>query len=773
MKRIHTYKRILIITLLITTSLWAVTSSGATGNNEGDQKQSNTTAAASPGTTVVPVKNKSMGGLFPNEQEFTSAAENSFLQLKVHEGTGHFLVVDKRNGNVWRSFPNPEGWNDSENTGVWKQHLQSPIFIRYVEFNVQKHLIKETNLKEQEGSITDFKLTDSGFKLTFSMPDIGFKIPVEVRLKDDYVETKVIDNGLIDGKTKEEMKKYEEKNKNQKDPNARIASIRLYPFLGAETSEQEDGYLFTPDGPGALIRFKNDRASTTSNFYNERVYGEDWAYSHNNPFSIRKAIKMPVFGIKSGNRAFLAIIQDGAEYASVVAAPSKSFSQYNWATAEYGYRYKFFQPTNSRKTEGIMTHAKERTTSDRSTRYYFLDKGAADYVGMANRYRGYLMDEMGMKPLKVEDNNISLQLNLLAADTKKGFIWDSYKPLTTTSQAKDIVNHLSSMGIHRLSIMYSGWQRGGSSVFGGHFPVDSKIGGNEGMRDFTAYAHSKGHSVTLDGLSYSYNTNGRDGFRKNRDGLQDLGSVVIGNRGLTLVSPRFMEKVILEDLTKMKELGVDGIMFGGAVGQFLNSDYNEKYAASRKESREIQENIFRKTMNSLGRADVSQGNFYSLKYAKYVFGLDHEYSFDLFIDDTVPFAQIALHGLTVYSSGYANVTDNYKMYMLKNIEYGEVPAFILTYAQSQELIGTRSLESYYSTYYKDWSVEIVKQYQRFNEALGDVQDKFIVSHRTLEDGVKETQYSNGKLIIVNYNESPYHKDGISVGAKDFTVIPGR
>ncbi|WP_025694276.1 DUF5696 domain-containing protein [Paenibacillus durus] len=392
---------------------------------------------------------------------------------------------------------------------------------------------------------------------------------------------------------------------------------------------------------------------------------------------------------------------------------------------------------------------------------------------MAGRYRQHLIEEQGMKPLGNKTSGISFKIDLLGADTKKGFIKDSYETFTTTSQAKEMISQLSSMGASQMRITYKGWQQGGISEFGGALPVDPRIGGDEGMREFAELAHSKGFTVMLDGSIYSYNNNGEDGFRKNRDGLRDLGSYVIDYSGLTIAGPKFMERTILSDLESLKKLGVDGLAFGSGIGQQLNSDYNERSPVSRTESKQIQESIIGQTVSVLGAADVSLANFYALKQAAHVFGLSHEYSFDLFVDETVPFAQIALHGLIPYSSGYANLSDNYNKTLLQAIAYGEVPAYLLTYEPSQKLIGTKSSEESYSTCYKDWSGEIAKQYQRFNEALGDVQNQFIVGMRALQAGVTETTYSGGKRIIVNFNDEPYENNGIHVGPGSFAVTEGR
>lgn len=161
---------------------------------------------------------------------------------------------------------------------------------------------------------------------------------------------------------------------------------------------------------------------------------------------------------------------------------------------------------------------------------------------MAARYRQVLMEEDGLKRATPDDGSIRLPIYLLGADSKKGFLWDSYEALTTTSEAEEIVNELTAIGVKKMAVTYSRLAKGGISDFGGHFPVDKGIGGKEGMRHFIEYAHVKGHDVTLDASSYTFNNTGRDGFRSSRDGLQDLGSVVIKYGGRnetskTLVSP--------------------------------------------------------------------------------------------------------------------------------------------------------------------------------------------------------------------------------------------
>ncbi|MCU6708845.1 DUF5696 domain-containing protein [Paenibacillus sp. J5C_2022] len=708
---------------------------------------------------------------FPDESLFVLVAENEKLELRFSPETGHFIVKDKSAGRVWRSFPNPEQWNEEENSNAWNVHLRSPIMFRYVEFNVRQDLLKESNFIEQRGTVASFERLEDGVRFKLEMPDIGFVVPIEVRLRDDFVEATVRDEGLIDGK--EPLQPGEAAGR---EPGARLASIRPYPFFGAATSIDPEGYVFIPDGSGALIRFRSDR-EPNSGLYEGIVYGDDWAYSSNSSLPVRLPVTMPVFGIKSDNQAMIGIIREGAEYATILAAPSKSFNQYNWVTPEFQIRQKYRQPTNTSKTEGILVYSDERIRSDLSTRYYLIDSPEPEYADMASRFRTYLVEETGVRTGRLS-GSIPLHLSLLGADTESGFLLDSYLPLTTTDEAKRMIGDLNSLGIDAMSIVYEGWQRNGYSSYGGPFPVDSRIGGRDGMKAFIDYAHSKQIPVYLNAEHYSFNNTGRGGFRKSRDGLRDRGQSLIEYRiwnsddRLTFASPLFVEASVSDDLAKAQAINADGYLFGAAIGSFVNSDFNERYPVTRVESRSSQERILQQTKNRLGNVQITRGNMYTWAYAGHVQLNGAEYSRDIFVDETVPFIQMALHGLLSYSLDYANQSDDYRTHFLKGIEYGAEPSFIVSYAPTRELVDTYSLNRFYSTDYRDWATSMVIQYQQFNEALGDVRDQYISGHRKLAEGVYETTYANGKQIIVNYNDTMYSTSRVTVNAKDFVVLKG-
>nr|WP_209974516.1 DUF5696 domain-containing protein [Lederbergia galactosidilytica] len=755
--------------MLSTVTVLANTDS-AEGNTEEGNLEENSTDETAADDQSEDDNNKGNGIKLdpPDENKFEKVAENTNLILRADPESGHFIVDNKKTGKSLRSFPNPEGWDEGNTSDSWQIHLQSPFMFSYVEFNVRKDVVKESSFHSQGGTV-DFKKLENGFQVTYEMPNIGFVIPIEVQLEEDYVETKVLADEIID------IKEFPEgDDQGKKDPKSRLVSLRLFPFLGAETSKKEDGYVFLPDGPGALVEFQQDRANT-NNLYTERVYGDDWSFSSNSNFSTRQPVRMPTFGIKSENQTFLGLIEEGDVYANIVSAPSETLTQYNWATAEHLFRFKFFQPTNRKKLEGYFTYSEEMQREERTVRYYMLAGEDPSYVDMAKRYRQYLMEEKGLTRSEAKEN-ISLHLALIGGGTKKGFIRDSYLPLTTAEQAGQIVKELNTSGVEDMSIHYYGWQRGGYENYGGHFPVAKKLGGNDEMKKFVDFAHTKGFQVYLDASSYTYNNTNKDGFRPKRDALRDLSSTVIKEysyRGEKyLVSPKFMEKTILQDIEEAKELKVDGYLYGDGIGSILSTDYNNKYFANRRETKELQERVIEKTAVELNKVYISEGNFYGLKNVQHLSEMDDDYSYDLFVDQKIPFAQIALHGLISYSFQYGNMGGSTENRFLQGIEYGALPSFILTYEQSQKLMESTSLRRFYSANYKDWEKEIAAQYQSYNEALADVQDQFIVDHQMIANDVFETRYENGKRIIVNYNKTPYNKDGIAIEAEDFIILEG-
>lgn len=690
----------------------------------------------------------------PREEDFKTVAQSGELELKLDEKTGHFNVVDKRNGNVWRSYPEPEVWMNETQEGIWRTHLRSPVMLRFIDLSGKVTQPKETNLLEEQGKIIDVGTIDGGFKLTFDMPSKGFTIPIEVKVEKDSVVTKIIDSGVKEGALS-------------------LIWIRLYPFFGADHSYGQEGYLFVPDGSGALIPYR-EHNTNVNRIYQEPVYGTDASFKANDDPQSRNPIIMPVYGAKSGSKAFLSVIEDGAEMTDVVASPSGVFSRYNWITAQQNYRSTYRQVTNQQKGRFFITYNKtDRFKGDRAVRYIMLDKAKANYVGMGERYRQYLMDTYKMQPLKPKNSTkLPMSVSLVGAEREDGLITDRYLRATTTSDAMKIVQRLTGIGIDNMIVNYMGWAKGGYSDYGAPLPVDSRLGGDKGMQQFISFAQTLGIPVYLE-TNYMFNNTNAGGFNKRQHGLRDLGGTVLRN----IVSLGFIDRVLDKELDYFKKLGADGITLGTVgfipegLGRSVNSDYNTNFPYSREESRKKQQEQMQRIKDAGFDLRGSRSSAFAFPYVSTIDQLIDDYSYDSFSETAIPFAQIALHGLVNYTSAPINEREEYQKQFLRDLEYGSSPSFIFIYENAEDFKNSNELHLY-SPDFRGWETQAVQEYQRLNEALGDVQDKFIINHRQLAPEVKETTYQGGKRIIVNYGNTTYSSGGITVRPLDYLIVKG-
>lgn len=757
-----------------------------------------------------------MTGL-PGDGAFRAAGETETLRLLADPSTGHFQVVDKRSGIVYRSYPDPEQLTQDTTGGLWAKHLISPVMYTYVQLNMRRDQVRESNWIEDQGAVKQFEWLENGFRLVYDIPKRGFEIPVRVTASGDFVEVAVEDrllaeekvdaSGVLGGERLQELAAggtirladLEGREAEAMDNAVRgissLVGLRLYPFLGAVRSAGQEGYLLIPDGPGALVHFRTDRGNLKA-YYHEKVYGDDLAFGPE-PTSARQHAALPAFGIKSGRGAFLAHIVSGEEYASVLASPSGSFSGFNWAAAEHRYRASYFQPTSTDRAEGFSTYTRERFGADRAVRYYFLDEPSADYVGMAARYRQALIEEAGASAggsgalagtaakgaapagagASSAQAGIPLSVSLLGGAPEPGFLGDSYAAATTTEQAKGIVDGLLAAGVRNLSVTYLAWHQGGEGVYGDALPVAGGLGGNDGMRSFIEYAGERGVPVYLDAAVYARNNAGERGFNRRRDGLRDVSGSIVSAAGAagtyTPVGNSYLERAVLDDLAELRRLGAAGLVFRRGVDRYLNSDFQRSEPLDRSAAKRMHEAVMAASREALGGAKVVQGNEYALKYADLVEGVPLQHSFDVFVDEQVPFLPMALHGVVEYAGDFYNLSADAGTMLLRSLEYGALPSFVLSHAASREFLKAEGLKPYFSSRYEDWIGSIGAIYAAFDEALGDVREAFIVDHREIAEGVKATTYSNGKRVVVNYNEYPVTVDGaLHVEARGYATDGG-
>ena len=196
----------------------------------------------------------------------------------------------------------------------------------------------------------------------------------------------------------------------------------------------------------------------------------------------------------------------------------------------------------------------------------------------------------------------------------------------------------------------------------------------------------------------------------------------------------------------------------------LYSDHTEKKQYTRSESKE--EII--KAVSKMDKNALYNPNLYLWKYTDAYFDIPSSNSQYLFETDTVPFLQMVLKGSVDYYSAFCNQGFYSQTSILKMIEYGIYPSFIVMAEENDEL-GDTPLADYFSLNFEDWKDTINNVYHSINNALNAVCGQSIVDHTVLSEGVVRVTYSYGDAIYVNYNSKDVEVDGVTIKAMNYVV----
>ncbi len=162
-------------------------------------------------------------------------------------------------------------------------------------------------------------------------------------------------------------------------------------------------------------------------------------------------------------------------------------------------------------------------------------------------------------------------------------------------------------------------------------------------------------------------------------------------------------------------------------------------------------------------------NLYMLKYASKLIDIPVSSSQYVYETDSVPFLQMVLRGSIDYYAPYSNLGFYSDASVLKMIEYGAYPSFMVMEADNFSLSET-PLENHFSLCFADWKTKIQDVYSQVNDALAGVKGAAIISHSVEAEGVYCTSYDNGVKIFVNYNNEDYvTEEGVKISAGSYAV----
>lgn len=683
---------------------------------------------------------------------YALVAENENLELYLDQDLAQLLVRHRETGHIWRTNPDLSGMQLSVGR-LWERHMQSQFIIEYSDDD-RRH-VRITNNVDQEALVAYEPIRD-GVRIVFTLQALGFQIPINYTLGEDYLEVKIVDEDMLE--TGDFM----------------LVSIQLTPFFGAAPNTSE-GYLVIPDGSGAVAYFKRDHPRYSQQF-EEMVYGRD-GYTFRDQLTVpwwsdNREVGMPIFGLVEGDKAFLGIITEGEYDARIIAAPSGYVVNLYRTGAEFTIR-KAYSAYLARDRQ-VPTLESRRIAGDRAVRYFLHTGEDAHYVGLANTYRRYLQEKYQIAGrLHMKDDTPPLHLRIFNSVLKRGLVIDELIVMTSFEEAREIVETLVAAGVDHMDITLVGWTKDGhEGILPRRFPAERGLGGDSGLREFVQWANSQGFDVFLeDNFVNARQRNG--GFNARHDVVRSPSRLPINFADNYLISPFVAyERFARNDIPEMaRRYGVNGLDLT-RFGRQLFLDRNFNYLSEREDTAFWWLHIAALAQQELGRVAIQGSNAYLLAVADKVLDVPMDPSNLLFVDHSIPFYQIVVSGLVPYSGYPSNLRNDPRREFLKMVEYGALPQFELTYRDSALLKDTR-YNALFTSHYETWLDEVVYEFNVANKEMGWLKTMAITDHRQLAENVFVTGYEDGTRVYVNYRETPFVTDtGVEIGPLDYTLIRG-
>ncbi len=580
---------------------------------------------------------------------------------------------------------------------------------------------------------------------------------------------------------------------------------------------RNDGYIFIPDGSGTLLNYYNEDGTLKTGILGGSMYGSDYALESIDAVDANaKIYRVPVFGLvedytittvvqgntrgsilgevapsynveKNGRRGFLAIVEEGDSFASIRA----NLKQAGWAGASGDIVYNtVFSLFTIKRTDSVNVGSSigggssSMTTTDDtkyignySVRYIMLSdpETAAEknyssydpsYIGMAEAYRNYLIDNGTLDELQKSETESTLPLYihsygaLNGQDTFLSIPITVEKPLTTFADVKTMNEEFKSNNITNVNYILEGFANGNMSK--PYYPTYLKwgktVGGEDGLNDLLVYAKDNGIGIypefdfstaywvkTFSGFSYRKHAaramSGRYTTKRDYDYVFQVirkfgkGNVVSSGAYLKL-----FEK-FADDYDKYSIAGISVL----SLGTDLNSDFNEDYPITREDAKINTQDLLKKISEKYGNVIVEGGNAYTWAYATDIMNIPLGNSRYQLSSASIPFIGMVLHGYKNYTGNVINTSGDIQYDILKSLENGAALYFLLSKQNSNEFKNAymMGLNENYSVNYETWRDDVVKYYHQLNGAIGSLQTATITDHGFL------TAY-NATAEVANY-----------------------
>lgn len=702
------------------------------------------TACGSPNSLVSPK-------VFDEKHSNKSAdsgvfAENDTFQLLWDKAAKRISLYNKISGNTYSSTPSDmiEKAAADPSTIVHPK-LNTTLIINYI--HAKDYSTKTANAYVGSLNKGDYELEkiENGFKITYYFDSVSISVPICYTLLEDGLKISVDPNEIRE--TEDEF----------------LHTITIAPFFVSTPVVAEDSYLFYPSGSGAIINANN--SGEVSELFSNDVYGADALV--NNYFNVytsnTEKVRMPVYGSVNGDTGMLAIITEGAETAKIEGDIGN-------ATIGYSGLYTTFNLRGSNSASKVLLgtqYTQHYTDTPMSICFYPLEGENASYVGMANRYRKYLIDEKGMKD---KTDTASASVSFVGGTTiDTSFLGMPTTELVATTKVKDaqkIIEELSaSLNLPITADLY-GFGESGIDIGkpAGNLKIGESIGSDKDVKALANKCKELGVDLYLDYDILHFTKNGQ-GLTITSGGSAKNAGLVFSRRNAYklatshaqfytyLVSRGELVGLAKKTVNDALSLNLPGVSYRKITSLAYSDSYTNRSIAKANMGADVTEilnNASNKGLKVLG----SEANDYALISSDAAINTPVTSSKVYLFDYDVPFYQLVFKGYTtMYSSPVNMVTDRNK-YLLNCIEGGTALNYSLINYYENSLL-TSKYQFFNSILYEDNKEELIETINSSADYYKAIADAHIVDHICITNDVRKVVYDNGVTVFVNFGETEY------------------
>lgn len=562
-----------------------------------------------------------------------------------------------------------------------------------------------------------------------------------------------------------------------------LYNLSVIPFFGAGGA-QDEGFLFVPEGGGALIHFNNGK--TSQNGYYANVYG--WDMAQDREFVVHETeVSFATYGIANGEDSFLCLMEEGAPYGAIQAEVGGRNNSYNYVNAVYNIVHREQYDVSDKVNGKMFVYEPQLPDETIRQRYRFIASNS--YVDMAKAYQAYFMENCGVSLSLNDDAQTPVALEIVGAVDKVkqvlGVPVSRPLKLTGYSEAEAIVRQLKGEGMDNLSVKFTGWMNGGvKQKILDDVDLVSDLGRKKDLQAFTDYAADNDVDIYLDGITnYAVDSNLFDGFLVFKDAARFVSkekAELYEYRTVTYKKDDGNEDpyylLHADQILEMADNLVDAVSAYGAgvsfqdMGDVVSSDFYRKAPVSRQMAVDNQRAKLKEIDESGMPIMINTGNDYAIAYSDMVTNMDLSGSEYTIIDQTIPFYELAIHGYVNYTGEPLNLTQNYNEELLKSAEYGAGLQFTVMGTSAFTLQKTL-YSQYFGAEFDLWHDRMQEIYTRYNSELGHIFNQEMTGHEYVGEKLTCTTYADGTRVYVNYDyEEAQTADGLTVPAKDYLVV---